>query len=289
MRCRSKNSNIYHLLRIIKLTTSMKFGYWHQSTKALTHPYKKDLFIFFGQQISTLSHWQRHGEKNPSENGASLKNGPVHLVTSPLFGFSHVLHRHVRNWCQSPSSPGPLEMERHIGQTARGVDSQPGRRSRRSRRRQWVLAAAERSGRPWHGLLQYGTSPVWTAGKIRQLWSILMKPDNLHAVSRLKRWLKQAKKMPLAAQISRSFPIFRLWCSMCCPFFVRVCAFHQRFAARTDGLLPWLRSRVDELCLSHLFLMNSLAECECAPAACSSLSRKDKEEQLRVMIEANCP
>lgn len=172
----------------------MKFGYWHQSTKAFTHPYKKSCWVFFGQQICTLFNWRQYGEKNPSENGASLKNGPVHFVTSPLFGFSHVLYRHVRSRCQSPSSPGPLEMERHIGQTARGVDSQPGRRSRRSRRRrQWVLAAAERSGRSWHGLLQYGTSPVWTAGKIRQLWSILMKPDNLHAVSRLKRWLKQAK------------------------------------------------------------------------------------------------
>lgn len=61
----------------------------------------------------------------------SRETGPENLVTSPLFGLSHVLQRHVRKQRRPPSSPGEWEMERRVGQTAQGVDSQPGRRSGR--------------------------------------------------------------------------------------------------------------------------------------------------------------
>lgn len=151
--------------------------------------------------------WQQRSNKPNSENTDFLENYQV-LTSFDLrvvVFFLPVLHRHVRNRRQPPSSPSLLEMERRMRQTAWNADSRPGRRSRG--RRQRVLAEAERSTQPWHRLLQYCTFPVHMEGKIRQLWTIPMRLNDLHdffffslgfrdAASRLHSWLtfnKQAR------------------------------------------------------------------------------------------------
>lgn len=124
--------------------------------------------------------WQQRSNKPNSENTDFLENYQV-LTSFDLrvvVFFLPVLHRHVRNRRQPPSSPSLLEMERRMRQTAWNADSRPGRRSRG--RRQRVLAEAERSTQPWHRLLQYCTFPVHMEGKIRQLWTIPMRLNDLH-------------------------------------------------------------------------------------------------------------
>lgn len=211
----------------------------------------------------------------------------------PLHCFSpHVLNHHVRYQCQSPSSPRPLEMKRQIGQTVWGVDSQPGRRGRGRRRRRWVLAAAESSRQPWHRLLQYATSPAQTEGKLWQLWSLLTRQPSCCVQPPQLTDLNE-QEMLLAAviltQTLSQLPALKTLTSL-----QKALVFFDVATGYWLRLLLSLKSRVDfnlpagakpsELCLTR-----SPPAAEHAPPSCSSLSRKDKEKQLRVMNEVNYP
>lgn len=48
----------------------MKFGYWHQSTKAFTRPYKKDFFFFADK-------YARYLTGNNMERKIRLKTEPL--------------------------------------------------------------------------------------------------------------------------------------------------------------------------------------------------------------------
>lgn len=59
------------------------------------------------------------------------------------------------------------------------------------------------------GADSYSTAPLqlWSEGKIRELWIVVMKLDNLHHLQKADR---SKSEIPLAARISRKSPTFRL-------------------------------------------------------------------------------
>lgn len=152
----------------------------HTHTRTRTFTHMHTVYLAARQQQTVLRKHRLSGER-PGLN-----------ILRPLcfFGFFFLILCHVRNLRQPPPSPSLLEMERCMRWTAWGVDSRPGRGRGREDSEIWQKQKDLQNRGNQHRILQYCTFPVQMEGKIRQLWSILMRLNDLHAVFKVSEMLR---------------------------------------------------------------------------------------------------